>query len=81
MVKEYHVKLIQQGNIQTLPIPKELKITTSSVIIHQEDDKLIIEPLRQKSLLKVLSTLEPLEEDFPDIDKGLLPLDDIEIKK
>ncbi len=79
MVKEYHVKLIQQGNIQTLPIPKELKITTSSVIIHQEDDKLIIEPLRQKSLLKVLSTLEPLEEDFPDIDEGLFPLDDIEI--
>jgi antitoxin VapB len=79
MLKEYHVKLIQQGNIQTLPIPKELKITTSSVIIHQEDDKLIIEPLRQKSLLKVLSTLEPLEEDFPDIDEGLLPLDDIEI--
>jgi len=79
MLKEYHVKLIQQGNIQTLPIPKELKITTSSVIIHQEDDKLIIEPLRQKSLLKVLSSLEPLEEDFPDIDEGLLPLDDIEI--
>ncbi len=79
MLKEYHVKLIQQGNIQTLPIPKELKITTSSVIIHQEDDKLIIEPLRQKSLLQVLSTLEPLEEDFPDIDEGLLPLDDIEI--
>lgn len=79
MLKEYHVKLIQQGNIQTLPIPKELKITTSSVMIHQEDDKLIIEPLRQKSLLKALSTLEPLEEDFPDIDEGLLPLDDIEI--
>lgn len=79
MLKEYHVKLIQQGNIQTLPIPQELKITTSSVIIHQEDDKLIIEPLRQKSLLNVLSILEPLEEDFPDIDKGLLPLDDIEI--
>jgi len=79
MVKEYHVKLIQQGNIQTLPIPQELKITTSSVIIHQEDDKLIIEPLREKCLLKVLSTLEPLEENFPDIDEDLLPLDDIEI--
>ena len=79
MLKEYHVKLIQQGNIQTLLIPIELKITTSSVIIHQEDDKLIIEPLRQKSLLKVLSTLESLDEDFPDIDEGLLPLDDIEI--
>ena len=79
MLKEYHVKLIQQGNVQTLPIPKQLKITTSSVMIHQEDNKLIIEPLRQKFLLKVLSTLEPLEENFSDIDEGLLPLDDIEI--
>lgn len=79
MLKEYHVKLIQQDNIQTLPIPKELKIPTSSVIIRQENDKLIIEPLLQKSLLKVLSILEPLKEDFPDIDEDLLPLDDIEI--
>ncbi len=79
MIKEYHVKLIQKGNIQTLPIPKELNITTSSVIIHQEDDKLIIEPLRKKSLIETLSNLEPLEDDFPDIDEGLLPLDDINI--
>jgi len=48
---EYHVKLIQEGNIQTLPIPKELTLSTSEVIIRQEEGKLIIEPYRKKSLL------------------------------
>ncbi len=78
-MKEYHVKLIQQGNQQTLPIPTELTLDTPFVIIRQENNKLIIEPSSKKSLIEVLSTLEPLDEDFPDIDEGLLPLDNIEL--
>ncbi|MEH2360648.1 type II toxin-antitoxin system Phd/YefM family antitoxin [Nostoc sp.] len=38
----------------------------------------IISPIKKKSLLETLSTLEPLDEDFADVDEGLLPLDDIE---
>jgi antitoxin VapB len=41
---------------------------TSEVIIRQEDGKLIIEPYKKKSLLETLSTLEPLDEEFPDVD-------------
>ncbi|NEQ35542.1 MAG: type II toxin-antitoxin system Phd/YefM family antitoxin [Okeania sp. SIO3I5] len=41
----------------------------------------IISPVKKKSLLQTLSNLEPLDEDFPDIDEGLLPLDDIELSK
>jgi antitoxin VapB len=67
-MKEYHVKLIQQGNQQTLPIPTELTLDTPFVIIRQENKKLIIEPSPKKSLIEVLSTLEPLDEDFPDSD-------------
>jgi antitoxin VapB len=78
MKTKYHVKLIHQGNTQTLTIPAALNMATSQVIVRLEDGKLIIEPDRQKSLLEVLSILEPLDEDFPDIDGGLLPLDDIE---
>ncbi|QLE54135.1 type II toxin-antitoxin system Phd/YefM family antitoxin [Nostoc sp. TCL26-01] len=37
----------------------------------------IISPIKKKSLLQTLSTLEPLDEDFADLDEGLLPLDDI----
>ncbi|KYC39072.1 prevent-host-death family protein [Scytonema hofmannii PCC 7110] len=39
----------------------------------------IIFPIQKKSLLATLSTLEPLDEDFADVDEGLLPLDDIEL--
>jgi antitoxin VapB len=39
----------------------------------------IISPIKKKSLLETLSTLEPLDEEFPDVDEGLLPLDDIEL--
>ncbi|YAF94358.1 MAG: type II toxin-antitoxin system Phd/YefM family antitoxin [Nodularia sp. CChRGM 3473] len=39
----------------------------------------IISPIQKKSLLETFSTLEPLDEEFPDLDEGLLPLDDIEL--
>lgn len=79
MKTKYHVKLIHQGNTQTLTIPEALNLPTSQVIIRQEGGKLIIEPYNKKSLLEVLSTLESLDEDLPDIDEGLSPLDDIEL--
>ncbi|MEM8723679.1 MAG: AbrB/MazE/SpoVT family DNA-binding domain-containing protein [Cyanobacteria bacterium P01_G01_bin.39] len=79
MTAEYHVKLIQDGNTQTLSIPQELNLSTSEVVIRQEEGKLIIEPYEKKSLLKVLANLDNLDEDFGDLDEGLLPLDDIEI--
>ena len=41
----------------------------------------IISPIQKKSLLQTLSSLEPLDEKFPDVDEGLLPLDDIELLK
>ena len=79
MTTEYYVKLVQNGNIQTLSIPQELEFSTSEVIIRQVEGKLIIEPYPKKSLLKILATLDKLEEDIGDIDEDLPPLDDIEI--
>ncbi|MBD1215977.1 MAG: AbrB/MazE/SpoVT family DNA-binding domain-containing protein [Aphanizomenon flos-aquae Clear-A1] len=79
MSTEYHIKLIQTGNTQTLTIPPELTLSTTEVIIREDNGKLIIEPYNKKSLLETFSTLDDIEEDFPDIDEGLLPLDDIEL--
>ena len=39
----------------------------------------IISPIKKKSLLEVFATLDDIDEDFPDIDEGLLPLDEIEL--
>jgi antitoxin VapB len=79
MTTEYHVKLIQDGDTQTLSIPQELNLSTSEVVIRQEEGKLIIERYERKSLLKILANLEDLEVDIGDLDESLLPLDDIEI--
>ena len=60
-------------------IRKEFEIDDSEVTIRKEGDKLIIEPIKKIGLLATLKTLEPLNEDFPDIDIGLLPIDDVDI--
>lgn len=79
MSTEYHIKLIQTGNTQTLTIPPELTLSTTEVIIKEDNGKLIIEPYKKKSLLETFATLDDIEEDFPNVDEGLLPLDDIEL--
>ena len=79
MTTAYKVKLIQQGNTQSLTLSEELNLTTTEVTIRQEDDKLIIEPLKKKFLLETFTTLEDIEEDFPNVDEELLPLDNIDL--
>ena len=37
----------------------------------------VIEPIPPSSLLSLLTTLQDITDNFPDIDEGLLPLDDI----
>ena len=79
MTAKYHVKIVKDGNTQTLTIPQELNLSTSEVTIRKEEGKLIIEPYQKKSLLEVLATLEDSEEDIHVSDEDLLPLDDIKI--
>ena len=79
MTSTYQVKLIQKGNSQSITLPEELNLSTEEVTIRQEDGKLIIEPLKKKSLLEVCATLEDIDEDFPDVNQGLLPLDNVEL--
>ncbi|MTF40311.1 antitoxin [Cyanobacterium aponinum] len=67
MATIYQIKLIKKGTEQTLIIPQELNLNTDEVTIKQEDNKLIIEPLKQKTLLETLATLENIDEEFPDI--------------
>jgi len=42
------------------------ELSAEEVIIHRDDDRLIVEPVSSTpSLAEVLATLTPLEEDFP----------------
>jgi len=79
MQSERHVKLFRNGRNQALRIPREFELEGDEAIIHKEGDRLIVEPVRKGKLLALLATLEPLEENFPDVDEALLPLDDVEL--
>jgi antitoxin VapB len=79
MNAEYRTQLTREGNYQILQLPQELFLLTKDVSIRKEGEKLIIEPYHQKTLLEILATLEDIDEEFPNVDEGLLPLDDIEL--
>jgi antitoxin VapB len=77
MPNSRHVCLLQNGQDQVLTIPQEFALPSTEVVLRKEGNRLIIEPIRHNSLLALLSTLEEITDNFPDIDEGLLPLDDI----
>ena len=65
---ERHVKLFRNGRNQAVRIPRELELPGEDAIMRREGQRLIIEPAPPKSLLALLATLAPLDEDFPPID-------------
>ena len=67
MVPERHVKLFKNGRNQAVRIPREFEFPGEEAVMRKEGERLIIEPAPPKSLLAVLSTLKPLDEDFPPI--------------
>lgn len=79
MDAERHVRLFRNGRNQAVRIPREFELDAQEAIMRREDDRLVIEPVKRKGLLATLATLSPIEEDFPDVDSGLLGLDSIEI--
>ena len=74
---ERHVKLFTNGRNQAVRIPREFELPGDEAIMRKEGDRLIIEPAKPRSLLAVLATLEPLDEELPEIDD--LPIDDVEL--
>lgn len=64
-----HARLFRNGRDQALRIPQEFELPGDEVIIRKVGDRLIVEPLNKKrTLLEVLATLEPLDEEFPEIE-------------
>ena len=69
MVAERHVRLFRNGRNQAVRIPREFELPGEDVTIRKEGDRLVIEPAPPRSLLAVLATLEPIDEEFPAIDE------------
>ena len=76
---ERHVRLFRNGRNQALRIPRDFELQGNEAIIRKEGDRLIVEPIRKGRLLVLLTTLDSLDETFPDINEDLAPLDDVTI--
>jgi antitoxin VapB len=64
---ERHVKLFKNGRNQAVRIPREFELPGEDAVMRKEGERLIIELTPPKSLLALLATLPPLDEDFPPI--------------
>ena len=67
MPAERHVKLFKNGRNQAVRIPREFELPGEDAIMRKEGERLIIEPTPPKSLLAILATLAPLDEEFPSV--------------
>ncbi|HSW03003.1 MAG TPA: antitoxin [Aquabacterium sp.] len=65
---ERHASLFRNGRNQAVRIPREFELEGTEVLMRKEGDSLIITPIRKSRLLAVLAQMEPLDEDFPDIE-------------
>jgi len=72
------VRLFRNGRNQAVRIPRDLELPGSEALLRKEGNRLIVEPMPRRSLLEVLSTWAPLDEEFPDID-GLEPIEDVNL--
>lgn len=73
------VRLFRNGANQAVRIPKEFELPGKEAEIRKIGNTLVITPVEAPTatLRELLDSWEPMEEDFPDVDEGLLPLDDI----
>ena len=74
-----HVRLFRNGANQAVRIPKEFELPGKEAEIRQIGNTLVITPVKVKkgTLRELLDSWETMEKDFPDVDAGLLPLDNI----
>jgi antitoxin VapB len=68
MSEQRHVRLFRNGRNQAVRIPVEFELPGSEATMHRDGDRLVIEPVRKRGLVALLKTMEPVEDQFPDIE-------------
>ena len=76
-MSERVVKLFKNGRNQAVRIPREFELPGDQAIMRKEGPRLIIEPAPKRSLLELLESWEPIDEEFPEIED--LPPEDVEL--
>ena len=74
-----HVRLFRNGANQAVRIPKEFELPGKEAEIRRIGNNLVLTPIDTpaRTLRELLDSWEPMDEESPDVDVGLLPLDDI----
>jgi antitoxin VapB len=67
MDTERHVRLFRNGRNQAIRIPRDFELPGRAAILRKEGRRLVLEPVARPSLLTVLATMKPLDEDCPQI--------------
>jgi antitoxin VapB len=67
MISKRHVKLLRNGRNPAVRTPRKFELLGQDAVMRKEGDRLIIEPAPPKSLLALLATLIPLDEEFPPV--------------
>ena len=68
MKTERIVRLFRNGRNQAVRIPREFELPGEDAIMRKEGPRLIIEPAPRKSLIELLDSWEPIEDEFPETD-------------
>ena len=63
MNPERQVRLFRNGRNQALRIPRDLELPGRVATLRKEGPRLVVEPVAAPSLLQLLATLKPLDED------------------
>lgn len=64
MYHERYVKLFKNGRSQAVRIPREFELPGESAIMRKDGSRIIIEPVTTQSLLALLASSHPIEDDF-----------------
>ncbi|MBN8607695.1 MAG: AbrB/MazE/SpoVT family DNA-binding domain-containing protein [Caulobacterales bacterium] len=64
MTAERRVKIFKNGRNQAVRIPRDFELPGEDAVMRKEGERLVIEPTAPPSLLALLKTLNPIEEDF-----------------
>ena len=73
-----------ESGAQIIALPVGFELPEGTVSIRKEGSRLVIESTeasmtQAKSWIEFFDKLEPVDVDWPDVDEGLLPLDDIKL--
>lgn len=76
-----HVRLFRNGANQAVRIPKEFELPGKEALMRREGNTLIIELVKDQptTLAEAMADWEDMDVEFPNVDEGMLPLDDINL--